>query len=296
MRVTFGSMFRNSLFDINRTAEEMQRRQREVSSGKRIEVASDDPSAMSTTMAEKAETATIDHYIKATDSVESRLTVVDTVLSDVIRQITNAQSRAAAGHNSGMSQTQRDAIAGEIRESAGAILTAISTQYRGMYLFSGAQSSTPPYTSGPPISPYQGDANVMSIEVGRGKSVQSTFDAGAILQGTAPSDLLQTLTTLANDVQSGNIPGIDVAMAALDQAFDRVTNAQTRVGLDLASLTDSRSRLDSLRRASDTRRSDAEDANLAESISGMKQADAAHTAALTALATAGKLSLMDYLR
>jgi flagellar hook-associated protein 3 FlgL len=166
-----------------------------------------------------------------------------------------------------------------------------------MFLFSGGQATTtPPYVAGPPISPYQGDSNVMSVDISRGKSVQSTFDGGAILQGSAPADLLQTLTTLANDVQSGNMAGIDAGLAALGQAFDRVTNAQTRVGLDLASLTDSHGRLDSLRRASDTRRSDAEDANLAEAISGMQQADAAHKAALTAQSTAGRLSLMDYLR
>jgi flagellar hook-associated protein 3 FlgL len=296
MRVTFQSVFRNSLYDINRTSEETARRQQEVSSGKRIDVASDDPSAMSTTISEKAEMATIDRYLEATDSVESRLTVVDTVLSDIIRQITNAQSRAAAGRNSFLTTTQRTAIAGEIRESASAMLTAISTQYRGMYLFSGGQSTTPPFTAGPPISPYQGDSSVAHVDVARGKAVQVTFDGGAILQGASAADLLQTLATLANDVQSGNAAGIDAALAELGQAFDRVTNAQTRVGLDLASLADSRGRLDSLRRASDARRSAAEDANLAESISGLTQADAAHRAALGALANAGKLSLMDYIK
>jgi flagellar hook-associated protein 3 FlgL len=296
MRVTFDSVFRNSMFDINRSAEEMARRQREVSSGHRIDVASDDPAAMSITIGEKAETATLDHYLKANDSVESRLTVVDTVLSDVIRQITNAQSRAAAGRNSFVTATQRTAIAGEVREAADAILTAINTQYRGIYLFSGSQSNTPPYASGPPISAYQGDASTMSIDIGRGNAVQSTFNGDSFMRGAAATDLLQTLTTLANDIQSGNTAGIDAGMAALGQGFDRVTNAQTRVGLDLASLTDSRANLDSLRRASDTRRSDAEDANLAEAISGMQLADSAHKAALTALANVGRLSLMDYIK
>ena len=46
----------------------------------------------------------------------------------------------------------------------------------------------------------------------------------------------------------------------------------------------------------DARRSSAEDARLAESISAMTQADAAHRAALGALANAGRLSLMDYLK
>lgn len=296
MRVTFDSVFRNSMFDINRTAEEMARRQREVSSGHRIDVASDDPSGMSVTIAEKAETATLDYYLKANDSVESRLTVVDTVLSDVIRQITNAQSRAAAGRNSFVTPTQRTAIAGEIREAADAILTAVNTQYRGIYLFSGSQSNTPPYAAGPPISPYQGDARTMSVDIGRGNAVQSTFNGDTVIRGASANDLFQTLTTLANDIQSGNTAGIDVGLAELGQAFDRVTNAQTRVGLDLASLTDSRANLDSLRRASDTRRSDAEDANLAESISGMQLAESAHKAALAALANVGRLSLMDYIK
>ena len=46
MRVTFGSIFRNGLIDINRTTEELAVRQREVSSGRRIHLPSDDPSAM----------------------------------------------------------------------------------------------------------------------------------------------------------------------------------------------------------------------------------------------------------
>jgi flagellar hook-associated protein 3 FlgL len=165
-----------------------------------------------------------------------------------------------------------------------------------MYLFSGGQSTTAPYASGPPISAYQGDASVQYVDIDRGRAVQVTFDAGAILQGTAPVDLLQTLETLATDVQAGNMAGIDAGLASLGQAFERVTDAQTRVGLDLSRLTDDRTRLDRMQRAADQRRSIAEDANLAEAISGMTQADAAHRAALGALANTGRLSLMDYLK
>ena len=77
---------------------------------------------------------------------------------------------------------------------------------------------------------------------------------------------------------------------------DRVTRAQTQIGVELARLPEDRARLDTQSRAADTRRAAAEDANLAESISGLTQADAAHRAALGALANAGRLSLMDYLK
>jgi flagellar hook-associated protein 3 FlgL len=296
MRVTFGSIFRNGLLDINRASEALARRQREVSTGKRIEVPSDDPSAMARAMSERTEMGAIDYFKRSADSVESRLMVADTVLSDVISQITHATTRAAAGRSTVLTQPARDAIAGELRGVSSAILTAISTSYRGIHLFSGGQSTTPPYAAGPPVSAYQGDALTMSLDIARGRSVQITFDGRAILQGAAAADVFQMLETLATAVQTGNMAGIDAGLAELGQAFDRVTNAQTRVGLDLARLSEDRARLDQLHRSADARRSSAEDANLAESISGMQQADQAHRAALGALATTGRLSLMDYIK
>ena len=90
--------------------------------------------------------------------------------------------------------------------------------------------------------------------------------------------------------------GIDQGLVDVGQAFDRVTNAQTLVGIELARLPQDRALLDTQHRSADARRSSAEDARLAESISAMTQADAAHRAALGALANVGRLSLMDYLK
>ena len=60
MRVTFGSIFRNGLIDINRTTEQLAIRQREVSSGQRIHLPSDDPAAMAAAMGERSEMAVLD--------------------------------------------------------------------------------------------------------------------------------------------------------------------------------------------------------------------------------------------
>jgi flagellar hook-associated protein 3 FlgL len=296
MRVTFSSTFRNGLIDINRTAEQVALRQREMSSGRRIHAASDNPSGMSTAIAERTEMAVLDQFTQTTDSVDARLTVADSVYSDIINRLTNAQTRAAGGRSSILTQTQRDALAGEIRGTATAILTAVNTSYRGMYLFAGGQSLTPPYAPGPPISGYQGDANVQRVDVARDRSVQVTFDGRAILQGPAATDVFQTLEALATAVQTGNMAGIDQGLADVGAAFERVTNAQTQIGIEMARLPEDRARLVTQRQAADARRSSVEDANLAESISAATQADAAHRAALGSLANLGRQSLMDYIK
>ena len=80
MRVTFGSIFRNGLIDINRTAEEHG-----ASGSARCRPAGGStcratiPSAMATAMGERAEMAVLDQFTQTTDSVDSRLTVADSV-------------------------------------------------------------------------------------------------------------------------------------------------------------------------------------------------------------------------
>jgi flagellar hook-associated protein 3 FlgL len=296
MRVTFQSTFRNGLFDVGNAAEAYANKSTQVSSGKRIQAPADDPSAFSGGVRERTEMAALDTFISSGDNANSRLSVADSVLSNFISDIESAQSAGAAGRSTVLTSAQRDATALQIRGLRDSMMEALNTQYQGIYLFSGGQSNTPPYAAGPPISAYQGDANVQSVDVARGHAVQVTWDGTAVTQGSAPNDIFTTLTNLANAVQSGNMAGIDSAMVEVNAAHDRATAVQSTVGTDIAGLTDDRNRLDSLRRAADSRRSKFEDANMAEAISGAAQSQQAYQAALAALGKAGQLSLLDYLK
>jgi flagellin-like hook-associated protein FlgL len=126
--------------------------------------------------------------------------------------------------------------------------------------------------------------------------VAVTLDAGAMLQGSASQDLFATLDQLAADIRNGDMSGIDTRIGELDAAFNRVTDAQSRVGATLSALPTELERLGQLRRATDTRRADAEEANLAEAISEMTRAKQAYEAAIAATGTTQRLTLLDYLR
>jgi flagellar hook-associated protein 3 FlgL len=296
MRVTFTSTFRNGLFDVNNAAEQYAAKSAQVSSGKRIQSPADDPSAFSGGVRERTEMSTLDTFISSGNSASSRLSVADSVLSDVISQIESAQSAGAAGRSTVLTQAQRDATALQITGIRDGIMQSLNTQYQGIYLFSGGQATTQPYSAGPPTSAYQGDANVQYVDVDRGRQVQVTWDGSQIAQGTAANDIFTTLTNLANAVKTGNMAGVDAGIQEVNQAHDRATAVQSTVGADIASLTEDSTRLDALKRAADARRSQFEDANLAEAISGASQSQQAYQAALSALAQAGQLSLLDYLK
>lgn len=293
MRVTFNTAFRNGVRDINRAAEEMLRRQHEVSSQRRVHVPSDDPSAASAIVGERNQMRSVDQYVNASNSVESRLQVADTVLSDIIKNLTAAQTTAAAGRSTVLSETQRQALALQMRGIRDALLADVNAEYGGTFLFSGSRTTTPPFVkdAGGVVQAYAGNDSTVRLDVDRSREVEVTFDGGALA-----GDLFVSLDALIVAIEGGDMAGIDAGLVKLDEAFDRATRVQSRVGNVLGDLDAHRARLGQVKRASDARRSQLEDANLVESISGMQQAETAHRAALGAFSNAARLSLLDYLR
>jgi flagellar hook-associated protein 3 FlgL len=293
MRVTFNTTFTNGLADINATAARLAEWQRQVSSQKRVQKPSDDPSAAANVVGEQTEMAALDQFKETTDSVDSRLRVVDTLLSDIISSLTSAQTTAAAGRTTVTTAQQRQALAQQIRGIRDNVLQDFNGQYRGTFLFSGTATLTAPFSKNNAgvVQPYAGTSDVQQLDIDRNRSVEVTVDGGAVA-----GNLFQAFDTIATAIETGNMTQIDAGMTDLNAAFDRLTTAQSRVGLALGDLDAHRLRLNTARNAADSRRSSLEDANLAESISRMQQADTAYRAALSAFSQTGRLSLMDYIR
>jgi flagellar hook-associated protein 3 FlgL len=298
MRITFGSGQVATMTDLERAAEELTRRQREVSSGKRIHAPSDDPTASAAIVRERADIAAVDQFVRSADSVTSRLTVVDTVLSDLVLKLQAARSATVAGQGSVQTTEQREATAQELEGLRDAIFDDLNTTFRGTYLFSGGLGLQPPYTRAADgtVSGYLGDANALSVDVDRNRAMQISFDGSTVVQGADTQGLFDTLAQVIQAVRTNDEPTLAAGLQHLEAAFNRVTRVQSGVGADLNALDDQRARLGEMKRANVARVSKAEDTNMAESISAMQRADTAYQSALGAIATRTKLSLMDYLK
>ena len=298
MRVTFNAQNRNSTAGLEDAASRLLEYQRQVSTGKRIEKPSDDPSATLGSIGEHAETAAIDQYARATDTVASRLAVVDTVLSDLITQLERAQVSAASARGTTKTQLQRDAAATDLEGIRDTVFGDMNTSFNGTFVFSGSASTVAPYSrvgSGP-VSAYAGSTSEMIVDIDRQRAVKIAFNGELLTQGSEAQDIFAEFDDLIAAVRAGDDAAIDAGMTALERMFDRVSTAQGRVGADLRTLDEQKVRLSELRRASAKRLSSLEDTNMAEAITGMAQADAAYRAALGAVSSVTRMSLMDYLR
>ena len=297
MRVTLHSTIREAQAYLRQTETQLATRTRELSSGRRLNRLSDDPSASANAILQRGEVNRIDSYAKATDSAESRLSVVDSSLSDIIVQITAAQSTAASARSTVVSAAQREALAIQIEGIRDTILADVTTQYQGSYLFSGAATTTAPYTkSGGSVSAFQGDATDVHVDVGKSTAIKVSMNGDELLRGTDTNDLFVELEALAAAVRAGNMAGIDAGQQALDRAFDRATNVQSSLGNNLRLVGEQRLHLTARRVDTVEQLSRHEDADLVESITALQQAEAAYHATVRAISVRFPLSLLDFVR
>ena len=295
MRLTFNTI-RDGLDAINTANEQFASAQWQVSSGHRLRTSSDDPLAAQSAVNDQAEIGTLDSYSRASDSAISRLAMLDSVLGDVVDKITQALTAAQSARGSSVTPSGRAAASGMLTSIRDSIAGDINTTFNGNFLFSGSMTATKPYVQAAGVWTYQGDAVAVTLAVDRSRSVTLATSGQAILQGGDSTDVLSALDALATAAASGDAAGLNAGMDALSRAFRRAVDAQGHVGTEQQNVSDGQTQLATLRLASIARLSKDQDANAVEAIARMNQAQISYQAALGAVGTASKVSLLDYIR
>jgi flagellar hook-associated protein 3 FlgL len=295
MRVIFDPV-RDGLSAINTANEQLQRAQQQVATGKRLQGASDDPNAAQQAVIERATIGKVDAYTRTSDSAAARLSTADAVLNGFGDKLTAAIVAGQSARGSEISASARSAAAEQIRGLRESLLTDINTQFNGASLFAGAATNQQTYIQVAGVWTYQGDSSAVRVDIDNGRSVAITFDGRAIAQGSDAINVFTALDNLAAAVEAGDSDAIGTALDAVERTFDRTQRALGALGADERGIDEAATGRGVRRQGADIRRSSLEDANLAEAVTRLAQADNAYRAALGAVSTAERQSLLDYLR
>jgi flagellar hook-associated protein 3 FlgL len=295
MRIIY-DVFRDGLDAINTAAGQLARAREQVSTGRRINAASDDPLGMRQAANEHAVIGAVDAYSRSRDSAAARLAVADNVLSTITDKLTAAIVSGTSAQGSTATVASRAAAAEQVRGLRESLLADFNTTFNGNYIFSGTAADAESYALVGGTWTYQGNSDTTDVEVERGRLVSVSFDGHAIAQGSDIKDVLTALDDLATAIEAGDSSAMATEIDAIERAFGRTQRALGSLGADSAGLDEARTRLSTLRAAAETRRSLLEAANMAEAVTRLSQADTAYQAALAAVSTAERRSLLDYLR
>lgn len=295
MRVTFQTAYGGAEY-VARAADQVARARQQVLSGKRLEKASDDPAAMQRSVEGRGEIGGLETYSRTADSALSRLTTIDTTLSAIVDKLTQAAVATQSVRGTIATTQQREAAALTLEGLRDALAADLNTTVRGAYVFAGSDTTSPAFTQTAGVWSYQGNSTPVSVDIGPGQTVDVALDGQALAQGSDASNVLNDLETLIVAVRAGDNPGMTAGAAAIERAFVRATRTQSGIGVDERAIDERQLQITSSRLSVVTRVSKDEDADLAFAISEMTRAQTAYQAALGAIGTASRASLLDYLQ
>ena len=276
------------------TAAENQAMQ-EVSTGKKLNVPSDDPAGMAMLIVNKASQSDCDQYVRNISTTRSSLQTADSALSSVVSALTRAVTLGVEGANGTLSSTDRSAIADEITGIRQEILSLANGTFNGSYIFAGANSNTKPFlldASNPSGVTYKGDSTTNQVTVADGSTIAANKPGDTLF--TTGTNVFGSLQSLLTALQSGT--SIDTATSAVRAALDQVSAQRVSYGTSMQQLDDESGIQTGTKLQLQSQENNLSGVDMADAISRLTNAENARNATLAAAGRIGQTSLIDYLR
>lgn len=314
MRVTNNMVSNRVVADLQAQYRAMATSQEQVSTGKRVNRPSDDPTAAAQARLRGSELEGIKRSQESVDSASTWLTGTESGLASINDILHTANELTLQGANGSMSQDNRNGIANQIDQLVKSAKDAMNAKIGDAYIFSGAKSDVPPYTDATG-DVYQGDAGAVAREAGAGVALQINPSFNAINGGgevpltgdtvlgggTASGDgrVLATLQAIAAHLRGGTPADIQALgttdLAALKANQTAVSEARSMVGATINRADAATQRLTDLEDATNASIDDLVGVDPVKALISLTSQQAAYQASLKVGAQIIQPSLLDFL-
>ena len=312
MRISTAQIFGKGVDAMQRSQAELVRTQEQLSTGKKLLAASDDPAGAVQALKLRERIGSVDQFARNAGMGLSRLNQEESVLNELSGALQRVRELTVQAGNATLTDDDRATIAREVRHIGDSILASTNTRdANGEYLFAGYKTSTVPFVRTPDGSvEYRGDLGERriplspdrSVVVGRSgqefMSLPRSDGTGEISIFGALDELVEAMTSPAADEteRAARSEAIGNGLGHIDAALDRVLELRTDIGgrvntIESHGIVNEAQKVE-LERAL----SAVEDLDYAEAISRFSIKQVALQAAQQTYMQLSRLSLFDYLR
>jgi flagellar hook-associated protein 3 FlgL len=279
----------------------LQQAQARLSSGKKLNAASDNPASAMSVMEAGSALRALEQYRTNVSRASDRIDLEDRVLSQLGDLISRAKELAVSQAGDNANDQTRTAVNAEVQQLFHQIVDLGNTKFAGEFLFGGEQTATTPFTdSGSGATLDYSTSNPQgqrSIGIGEGQTIAPTHDGKQVFLDTGVLDAVKDLAR-SLDPASGTYgnAGIAAAMTKLDSAFDSVQAVVGDTGALGNRLAIVGQNLDALKGNVTAFKSDLEDIDVETAMTELTNRQVAYQAALLATSKVTSLNLSDYLK
>jgi flagellar hook-associated protein 3 FlgL len=295
MRTTTTSVYRSMQLNIAKTEDDLNELYLQSATGKKISVASDDPSAVRAIENARSQISMSERYIENIETVQDGMDIVDGYLGTVEDIMQRIKEINTASISSSLSDADLETYAEEVATLKEQMVDIANSKVNGKYLFAGFTDDTQPFTVDAVTGDvsYAGTSDIKYIEVGHGETVQSNLTGNELF--TEPIDVFAVFDDLETNLRAADLDALQVSLEEIEPATDQIRTQRSLLGNDNSRLEDNKAMLEEIKLQMQSTLSRYEDADLTEVLSDMTQAETALEAALTVSARLNSLSLLDYL-
>jgi flagellar hook-associated protein 3 FlgL len=283
---------------IYNTQTQEQTALQELSTGKRVNVPSDDPLAASLMVGNQDQSARTDQYLQNIDTLTNQMQSADSALSSVVTALNQAISLGVEGSTGTATASSRQQIAQNLQGIQQQILQLANTEVNGVYLFAGTATTTTPYVLDPSSASgvqYNGNNGTNVVAISDGMTVQTNQPGNQLFQN-ASGDVFGSLQQLITALQTGTSTDAAAATNALRDAYNSITGSRVFYGNVENQLNSTQSFLNQEKVNLSSQETSLIGVDTAKAATDLTQATTAHDAALAAAAKMLPTSLLDYLK
>jgi flagellar hook-associated protein 3 FlgL len=293
------------LADLNRTQDRLQRIQNQVTSGIRVQQASDDPAVVPEILQIQNDLNQNQQVQRNLGNVKAEIDTADTAMQTAVQIIENAIALAAQGITSTSTPQARSILAKQIAGLQETLVGLSQATVNGRYVFSGDQDTQPAYQLD--LSQPKGVTQLVSatatrvIKDANGATIATVRTAGQLFDPRNPdstpaaANAFAALNSLRLALENNDTAGISQAQNGLHAADNHLNvqaafygNAQTRV-------TDSLNLAAKFQVQQQGELSQLRDTDITSAALELTQLGIQQQASLAVQAKTSKLSLFDFL-
>ena len=225
---------------VNELQDNIAQVNQQITSGVRVNQASDDPAAIASILGDQQQIDSITQVQANLETAKTITTAQDQALQTAAQLLDQVTTIAAEGASSTASAATRQSLGLQVQSLEQQMVDVANTSVNGQYVFGGDQSGTQPYTfnwaSPEGVIANSTQTNTSQLLDANGSAITAGMTASQIFDAQsagspAPGNVFNALYSLSQALQTNNVAGIQAAASTLvPAAVTQIQQATTTLG------------------------------------------------------------------
>lgn len=302
MRVTNNMIMSNSLYNLNRNLERLDRVNSQLSTQQRINRPSDDPAGFSKAMRLSTDLAEIDQYKKNTDAALSWFNMTESAVSNLVEIMHKSKELAEQGATETSDFEDREKIADQVEQMKEHLLQIGNTTYAGRYIFSGFKTDSKLFRDDEKYNIDTSNVQTLEYEIGIGEKIGVGIYGTELFGGGgapgADSEMIEDFNKFIQDLRTDTDDSSAIAsfIPKIEKHLNNTLSVMSEIGAKVNRIELVQNRYDKNNINYEELLSKTAGIDMAETIMDLKMEESVYRASLSSGARIIQPTLLDFIR